>query len=183
MPVRNVAEARRNAGAGPGKTEVLMSHRVPAHLARRFHQICLGVTAEILEPKGLTPLLYAVIAALDEQPGIDQRRLALRLGIDQVSAGKMIDRLERDGLVDRRIDPADRRARALRLTRRGTKMRLDLRPDLLAAQERLLSPLSAAERRALLSMLVRVIVANDSYARPGNGRRRPQRKSRSASGE
>ena len=32
----------------PNKSLVLPSHRVPAHLARRFHQICLGVTAEIL---------------------------------------------------------------------------------------------------------------------------------------
>jgi hypothetical protein len=36
---------------------------------------------------------------------------------------------------------------------------------LLAAQERLLAPLAKAERAALLDMLVRVIEANDSYAR------------------
>jgi hypothetical protein len=50
---------------------------------------------------------------------------------------------------------------------------------LLSAQERLLAPLSKAERAALLDMLVRVIEANDSYARPGNGRRKPKRKSNS----
>jgi hypothetical protein len=47
---------------------------------------------------------------------------------------------------------------------------------LLAAQERLLAPLAKAERAALLDMLVRVIEANDSYARPGNGRRKPRRR-------
>jgi hypothetical protein len=52
-----------------------------------------------------------------------------------------------------------------------------LRPAALAAQERLLAPLDADERIALLDMLVRIIEANDSYARPGNGRRKPQRKS------
>lgn len=182
MSTQSLTEGGREPEGSARKSEIPMSHRVPAHLARRFHQICLGVMAEILEPEGLTPIIYAVISAVDDQPGIDQRRLARRLGIDPVSAGQMVDYLEQEGLVDRRIDPADRRARVLRLTRRGTNLRRRLRPNLLGAQERLLSVLSAAERRALLSMLTRVIEANDSYARPGNGRRKPQRKSSEVAG-
>ena len=58
------------------KSPVLPSHRVPAHLARRFHQICLGVTAEILLHEDLTPLLWGVMAAVLEQPGSGQRQLA-----------------------------------------------------------------------------------------------------------
>jgi len=91
----------------------------------------------------------------------------------------MIDFLEQKGLVKRQVDPDDRRARQLYVTRRGTNLRHRLRPSLLAAQERLLAPLLRAERAALLDMLVRVIEANDSYARPGNGRRKPRRKSES----
>jgi DNA-binding MarR family transcriptional regulator len=89
----------------------------------------------------------------------------------------MIDFLEQKGLIKRQIDPDDRRARQLYVTRRGTHLRRRLRPSLLSAQERLLAPLSKTERTALLDMLVRVIEANDSYARPGNGRRKPRRKS------
>jgi len=159
----------------PLGTPVPLSHRVPSHLARRFHQICLGVTAEILEREGLTPLIYAVMADLHERPGSGQRELANRLGIDPVSVGQMIDTLDAEGLVDKRVHPTDRRARVLRLTRRGAELRRRLRPSLLAAQERLLTPLSLAERKALLSMLARVIAANQSYARPGNGRRKTRR--------
>jgi DNA-binding MarR family transcriptional regulator len=164
----------------PGRTEkspVLPSHRVPAHLARRFHQICLGVTAEILVREDLTPLLWGVMAAVLEEPGSGQRQLASRMGVDAVNFGQMIEFLEQKGLVKRQTDPDDRRARQLYVTRRGTDLRHRLRPSLLAAQQRLLSPLSKAERTALLDMLVRVIEANDSYARPGNGRRKPRRKS------
>jgi DNA-binding MarR family transcriptional regulator len=89
----------------------------------------------------------------------------------------MSDFLEQKGLIKRQIDPDDRRARQLYVTRRGTDLRRRLRPSLLSAQERLLSSLSKTERTALLDMLVRVIEANDSYARPGNGRRKPRRKS------
>jgi DNA-binding MarR family transcriptional regulator len=157
--------------------EVLPSHRVPAHLARRFNQICLGVTAEILESEGLTPLLFGVLAAVLEEPGRGQKQVAERMGVDAVNFGQMIDELERKGLVERKIDPDDRRARKLYVTERGAALRGRLRPSLLAAQGRLLAPLSPDEQTALLDMLVRVIEANDSYARPGNGRRKPQRKS------
>jgi MarR family transcriptional regulator, temperature-dependent positive regulator of motility len=159
---------------------VLPSHRVPAHLARRFHQICLGVTAEILMAEDLTPLLWGVMAAVFEEPGCGQRQIADRMGVDAVTFGQMIEYLERKGLVERKIDPADRRARKLYVTTQTIDLRHRLRPDLLAAQERLLAPLSKPERVALLDMLVRVIEANDSYARPGNGRRKPQRKSEAA---
>ena len=57
-------------------------HRVPAHLARRFHQICVGITAEITAPAGLTPVEFAVLTALHDAPEIDQGTLAERLGVD-----------------------------------------------------------------------------------------------------
>jgi MarR family transcriptional regulator, temperature-dependent positive regulator of motility len=90
----------------------------------------------------------------------------------------MIDELEGKGIVERKIDPDDRRARKLYVTERGAALRRRMSPSLLAAQERLLAPLAPEDRAALLDMLVRVIEANDSYARPGNGRRKPQRKSK-----
>ena len=163
--------------------EVLPSHRVPAHLARRFNQICLGVTAEILSGEDLTPMIFGVLVAVVEQPGRGQRQVAERMGVDVVNFGQMIDELEGKGLVERKIDPDDRRARKLYVTERGGALRRRLRPSLLAAQERLLAPLSPEERTALLDMLVRVIEANDSYARPGNGRRKPQRKSKPVTNE
>jgi DNA-binding MarR family transcriptional regulator len=158
-------------------TTILPSHRLPAHLARRFNQICLGVTAEILEHHDLTPMLFGVIAAIAEEPGSGQRQLANRMGIDAATLGQMIEFLELKGLVDRRIDPKDRRARQLFVTREGASLREQLRPSLVAAQQKLLAPLSKAEQSNLLHMLVRVIEANDTYARPGNGRRKPHRKS------
>ena len=155
---------------------VLPSHRLPAHLARRFNQICLGVTAEILGQHDLSPMLFGVIAAIAEEPGSGQRQLATRMGVDAATFGQMIDFLEQKGLVRREIDAEDRRARQLFVTRDGSTLRNRLRPSLVAAQERLLAPLSKAERSALMDMLVRVIEANDTYARPGNGRRKPRRK-------
>ena len=161
---------------GDVKNPVPPAHRVPAHLARRFHQICLGAVAEVITPAGITPGEYAVLVATIDLPGLDQRRLAVRLGIDPVSTGQMIDRLEQAGLVERRVDPNDRRARLLSATRSGVRLRQRLRPPAMAAQERILAPLSPAERTIFLDCLARIVEGNESYARPGNGRRPPRRK-------
>jgi DNA-binding MarR family transcriptional regulator len=149
-------------------------HRVPAHLARRFHQICLGAVAEIILPAGLTPSEYAVLAVITDLPNLDQQSLAKKLGIDAVSAGQMIARLEASGHLERRIAPHDRRARLLVATRAGAKLRERLRGPALAAQNRILEPLGVRERQVFLKLLTRIVEGNQSYARPGNGRRPPR---------
>jgi len=159
------------------RNPVAPAHRVPAHLARRFHQICLGAMAEVTVPAGLSPGEYGILAAVIDLPGLDQRSLAERLGIDPASAGQMIDRLETTGLLERRVHPDDRRARLLSATRSGEKLRQQLKPPALAAQERLLAPLTVRERRLFLGFLTRVVEGNESYARPGNGRRPTRRAS------
>ncbi len=154
---------------------VLARHRVPAHLARRLHQICLGISAEILGPEDLNPIEYALLAAVDDNPGIDQSGLSGRLGIDPASTSQMVERLARRGLLEQAVQPTDRRARLLSVTPLGAQLRARLRPDLLAAQDKVLSVLSPEEQETLLELLARVVEGNDAYARPGNGRRKPKR--------
>lgn len=151
-------------------------HRVPSFLAFRFHQLCLGIMAEVLSPEGLKPTEYGALTMLDSEPSLDQQSLAARLGIDKVSAGQLIDRLERDGLVQRHPHPTDRRARALRLTPSGLALRRRLQPAALAAQDRILAPIKAHERAPLIDLLTRVVEGQSAYARPGNGRLPPRRR-------
>lgn len=148
-------------------------HRVPAHLARRFHQICVGITAEVTTPAGLTPVEFSVLAALHDAPEIDQGTLAERLGVDPVTAHKLIGRLSELGLVDRRVNPNDRRARVLRLSARGRKVHDELRPRARTQGQRILAPLAPEERGRFIDMLTRLVAAHEVYARPGSGRRRP----------
>jgi MarR family transcriptional regulator, temperature-dependent positive regulator of motility len=151
-------------------------HRVPSFLALRFQQLCLGVMAEVLDSEGLNTKAYGALTTLDAEPGIDQQGLAARLGIDKVSAGQLVDRLERDGLVRRNLHPTNRRVRLLQLTTEGLALRRRLQPAALAAQERILAPLRPEEREPFIDFLTRVIEGHGAYVRPGNGRRRPLRR-------
>ena len=148
--------------------------RVPAPLARRFFQICAAAASEVAAEENLTNLQFAVLTHLYDEPDIDQQGLAARLAIDQSNMSLIIDELHAKKLVERRVNNADRRSRLLRLTAIARKMRDRLRPKAGVAQARVLAPLSSAEREEFLDMLVRIIDANEAYARPGAARRRPR---------
>src|SRR5262245_20398430 len=149
--------------------------RIPLSLARRFFQICTAAVAEGCAAYGLTPLQGGVLAYLNKvsgEPDTDQNGLAARLGIDRASTSQLVDELEAMGLVERRVNGADRRARLLRLTVRGEKLRARLRPPTYEGQMRVFAALSARERELLLDLLVRVVESNNALARPGAGRRK-----------
>jgi DNA-binding MarR family transcriptional regulator len=149
--------------------------RVATALARRFNQICITVSADSVAAADLTPLQFAVLAYLnkrDGQPGIDQNSLAARLGVERSHVSLLVEELGSRGLVERRVNDADRRARILRLTSKGEKIFDQLRNKNAVANERVLDPLTAQERELLFDMLIRVIQQNTAYARPGAGRRK-----------
>jgi MarR family transcriptional regulator, temperature-dependent positive regulator of motility len=161
--------------------DTIVPHRVPFALARRFQQVCNTVLAETLAGEEVsTPLVYHALALIDDFPGIEQRRLAVLMGIDRTNAGQIVDELEAKGLVRRSVNGADRRARELHATTRAVNLRCRMRPRVLAAQASVLTSLKAAERVLLVDLLTRVVEANEIHARPGVGRRRPGKRKTAA---
>ena len=158
--------------------------RVPLALARRFFQICNTLGAEAVAEAGLTPLEFAVMAyvnSTDGEPDIDQGGLAERVGVDRNTTSLLVRGLEAKGLLEQRVSATDRRARLIRLTRRGEKLFRELHPKALAAQEQILAVLEPAERDLLLDLLLRVIDEHRHLARPGAGRRKRNSNSHSTS--
>jgi len=61
-------------------------HGIATAMARRFHQICVSRTSELMSPAGLTPLQYGVMLHLSKTtglPGIEQNSLAERINVDR----------------------------------------------------------------------------------------------------
>ncbi|HXL98823.1 MAG TPA: MarR family transcriptional regulator [Rhizomicrobium sp.] len=64
---------------------------------------------------GMTRAQWIILARLNRQPGLSQNEMAAICEVEPITVGRMIDRLEARGLVERRADPADRRIRRLHL--------------------------------------------------------------------
>ncbi len=86
--------------------------------------ILIGDTSRLLRRRfdararslGVSRAQWQVLFALSRNEGINQAGLAEALDVETITVGRMVDRLEEAGLVERRADPADRRAWRLHLT-------------------------------------------------------------------
>jgi MarR family transcriptional regulator, lower aerobic nicotinate degradation pathway regulator len=142
---------------------------LPGHYIRRLQQIAVAVFLQETEPQGITPVQFAALQSVANQPGLDQRTLAATIGFDTSTIASVIDRLEARGLLLRNIAPEDKRVRLLTLTRDGDKLLAAVGPGVLRAQERMLAPLPKSERAQFMRMLRTLVDANNSHSRaPGN---------------
>src|SRR5438132_9285830 len=65
--------------------------------------------------RGMTRAQWVILAHLERQPGLSQNELAAIVEVEPITVGRLVDRLEARGLLERRADPADRRVRRLHL--------------------------------------------------------------------
>ena len=114
------------------------------------------LVADALTRDGMRRHHFVVLTSLAEQGEASQAALGRRLSIDRSDLHAIVSELERDALIARVRDPADRRRNVVTLTATGRTAlkRLDALID--DAQRELLAPLSASERRALVRLLERL---------------------------
>ncbi|MEV6693836.1 MarR family transcriptional regulator [Micromonospora sp. NPDC051196] len=105
------------------------------------------------------PRGYQVLVAADREPTRNQGAIAEELGIDRTVLTYLIDDLERDGLVARRPDPADRRSRLVVLTEAGRAAARQRREALRHVETRLMSALTGEEAATLRALLRRAACA------------------------
>jgi DNA-binding MarR family transcriptional regulator len=64
---------------------------------------------------GMTRAQGVILARLSRMPGMTQNEMAAVCEVEPITVGRLVDRLEARGLLERRLDPADRRIRRLHL--------------------------------------------------------------------
>ncbi len=131
------------------------AHGMIGHLIRRLHQKSTQVFTRRMTEAGfdLTSVQFAALDAINANPGIDQARVAEAIAFDRATIGGVIDRLERKGLVIRRISPTDRRARVLDLSPEGQAVYAQILPIVADLQSEIVSSLTADQRSTLHRLL------------------------------
>jgi len=149
--------------------------RTPAYLIRRLQLISVAILTEALQGSELPVAQWVLLTMIYFEPDIDQTFLAELASIDKTNSGRIVAELETRGLIERRPSKRDRRIWMLRCTPRGKALRERLVARARASQELLLSSLSRAEQATFIELMQRVVAANETYVRPGAGRRKPKR--------
>jgi DNA-binding MarR family transcriptional regulator len=137
-------------------------HTAPGHLVRRAHQRSVALFMEEAADFDVTPVQFAILHALLEQPGEDQVTLAARVAFDAATSGSVIGRLEARGWVRREPDTQDRRRKLLWITPEGEAAVLKMRPAAQRVQERLVSPLTLEEQRQLNALLTKLVFSGST---------------------
>lgn len=106
---------------------------------------------------GAAPRYLGLLAIIAHHPGQPQSRLAEAIALKRSSLVPIIDRLEADGLVERRPSPADRRYKSVWLTVKGQRTVADLTAKARAHEGRLTRGFTADEREALAGLLGKVL--------------------------
>jgi DNA-binding MarR family transcriptional regulator len=105
---------------------------------------------------GLSLAQCRVLALLARHEGINQAGLAELMEVQPISIARLLDRMEATGWVERRADPADRRARRLFLSEKARPLLDQVQILALQSQGEALAGLAEEERELLRQLLLRV---------------------------
>jgi DNA-binding MarR family transcriptional regulator len=112
--------------------------------------------AEAFEQLGLSPPEARLLYFLRSDEPQSQRELAAKMGCSPSYVTGLVDRLEAQGIVERRVDARDRRANTVKLTPRGQTVQAELAGRLHTAPPAIAS-LSAPELALLRDVLRRLL--------------------------
>jgi DNA-binding MarR family transcriptional regulator len=148
----SAAEApSRKVRPAPVDLDVLDNH-LGYHVRRAqlwIFQDFIGTLAAI----DLRPAQYSVLAVIAANPRLSQSDVAEALGIERARLVRLLDRLEKRGLILRLVSPADRRSHELRLTREGQKTLRRAKALAALHEARLIAKLGRDRHRLVMNVL------------------------------
>jgi len=128
---------------------------------------------------GLTRAQCKALAHLARNEGINQAGLADLLEVEPITLVRLLDRMEEAGWIERRPDPADRRARRLFLGEKAKPVFAAIWRLAEATRAEALAGLSATEQARLIDLLLRIHGNLSSLAPlagdPGESESRPRK--------
>ncbi len=106
---------------------------------------------------GFSPGQFPILLELWSEDGLTQKQLLERVDVEQATMANTLSRMERDGLIERRPHPSDKRAQLVFLTNRAAAMQAEAVEAAMAADTDLLKDFRQFERELLLEYIRRVL--------------------------
>lgn len=137
----------------------------PGHLIRRAQQLAVAIFMQETADHDATPVQFAILNALMDDPGEDQITLSNRVAFDPATLGSVVGRLEAKGWVMRKADPGDKRRKLLWITKEGEQVALGMKRAVSKAQQRILAPLDTDEQLQLSALLAKLVSGHEDLTK------------------
>jgi DNA-binding MarR family transcriptional regulator len=135
------------------EAELKLETFLPYRLSVVSNQVSQGIAETYAERFGLSVTEWRVIAILGRFPNSQASQIVERSAMDKVAISRAVRRLLDSGLVYRKRDDSDRRAKPLSLSERGREVFAAIVPAALAYERRLLGALTSDEQNMLVTLL------------------------------
>ncbi len=140
----------------------MLATAAPDSLTSRLRKMEWRVTwahGEALKKHGVNmyqamSLIY--IAWYGKKESVNQRAIEKYLYLSNPGVSKIISFLEREGYVERNLDPKDARSYILRATERGEEFAQELNDAILESDQVIMQPLTSDERKTMLELLEKI---------------------------
>jgi MarR family transcriptional regulator, organic hydroperoxide resistance regulator len=109
--------------------------------------------AEIMEKRKMTPVQGMLLTLFDDQNGRSMNELSVLMGCDASNVTGLIDRLDSQGLIERVVDPNDRRVKLIRLSDKGFECRAAMLEHLRDAEVVDMQKLTPQERESFIKVV------------------------------
>ncbi|MHC2800671.1 DNA-binding MarR family transcriptional regulator [Bradyrhizobium diazoefficiens] len=133
--------ASRAAPAGkPARPKLLASDDLSRSLGYRIRRAQLWVFRDVsrrLAAFDISPAQFSVLSVIEANPGVNQLAIAQSLSIERAGLGRLVDHLERRGLVQRSASAVNRRYYVLYVTQTGAALLGRLRPSIAESEKTL----------------------------------------------
>jgi len=156
-----ISELRQLKGPKPAAAPTAELRACTGFLLARVGISMKLAAMEQSEAAGCSPSAYAVLAVLAEGAAETQATIADTLDLDRSQLVGILDELEKDGLIERRRDQADRRRHMVTITHAGQKLLVKMRAMVKNLEDSFLGSLNGKERVLLQEFLQRIAASND----------------------
>lgn len=144
-------------------SETWQPRSMPALLINRIAHVLTRIADPRFRELGLGIGQMPVLVALKDGAHLPQKELARRAGVEQPTMAQLLARMERDGLIRRETDPADKRSSLISLTDGALQQLQPARAILSEGNQKALAGFGEEEIAQLVALLQRVL-ANVSDA-------------------
>ena len=146
--------------------ELALEHFLPYRLSVLSNTISAQIAGEYGARFGLTIPEWRTLAVLGRFAPLTATGVVARTAMDKVRVSRAVSRLLADGLLERAVDPADRRRAPLRLSRKGRRIYEQIVPLALRREAELLACLNATETKQLDRLLAKLQAQADGMELP-----------------
>ena len=127
------------------------------YLVRTYYRaVSQSVRNVYTDDFGLNVNEWRTMAVLNDFEPLSAKEIVARSSMDKVNVSRAISGLQKSGLLERHVDPTDRRRVLLRLTRQGKQIMRELIPHILDIEQNLLAGLSEGEQDTLKALMKKV---------------------------